>query len=436
MKDRDKMTQTQQDNTAQNQKSYAKVLVVLCVILYTVTTAGKKIFESNKVNLGPYFGASDAALGLIGTYFFIACAVGQILHGIFCKFYNVKWVIFGVLLITGGLYGCIPLIPKNSFWIIKYLWILNGLVEAALWTSLLYFLNTSIANKYMSFTFALLALPTPIGNCLSLGISSLFSFFNNFKLSFYLIFILYMLIGGVWLAFVGKLQRISKREKLTLDGNLLETTAEKTQCGKRRIPSVFVVTVIVICVLCVLEQICYEGLINWLPSVLKGEYGMAEWISQLLTILLPIVAYLGNMLGKYLQTKTKNYFLSLGVFFSIAMVCCGVTVLCFGVNSWIITFVCAVICTCVVAAANMIESVIYPMENSEYINSGLLGGIICASMYGGCAISGYGLGSIADNGGWLPAFKLLFFLMLAAAILALSTFFVVRKKSNKVNKVK
>lgn len=416
-------------------KASAKKLILLCVILYTITTAGKKIFNANTNELMRYFGQDKTAIGIITTCFFIACAAGQIVHGILCRRYNVRYVIFVVLIVTGTLYGAVPMIPRNLFGIIKYLWIVNGFVEAALWVCLLYFINTCIADRHLSFTFSLLTIPTPVGNCLALGISSLFSLLRNFKWSFYLIFILYMVIAAVWIIFAGRLQKDCKREKAFLDGELPQEKKAPGEGGTRRkLPVVFIVTFAGICVLCIAEQVCYEGLINWLPTILVDEYKLENWLSVLLTIFLPVVAYFGNMLGKAVQAKTKNYLLSMGLFFGCAAVCCGITIAFFGFNVWAVTLACATLCTCVVAGANMIETVIFPLENSRYVNSGLMGGIICASCYAGCAVSGYGLGGIADNGSWLAAFRLLFFLMLGAMVLAIGLCIVNKKAEKRVNK--
>ena len=418
-----------------DQKSSAKKLIVLSAVLYAITIAGRKIFNANINELIANLGQDKSQLGLISTFFFVGCAVGQLVHGLLCKHYNSKYAIFAVVMVTGVLYGAIPFVPAEMFHLVKYLWLINGLIEAALWTSLLLFLNTAIPNKYMSFMFALLALPTPVGNCLAYGISSLFSFLGAYQWSFYSIFILYMIIGAIWLVFAKKMESNCLLEKSVVDQLDTPQTQEQQAVSKKKIPLSFVIGLVTICVLCIAEEICYEGLFTWMPTILTERYGMENWVGVLLAMLLPIVAYFGNMLGKILQEKLKDYMLSMGILFGTAMVFLAITIACFGLNTWVITVACLTICTCMVAGANMIETVIYPMENSQYLNAGLMGGIICASCYVGCAISGYGLGGIADGGSWLPALWLLFFLMLGGGIIAFVMYAIQRKKSKVDNKV-
>jgi sugar phosphate permease len=412
-------------------KSSAKKLIILSAILYAITIAGRKIFNANINELISNLGQDKSQLGLISTFFFIGCGVGQLLHGLLCKHYNTKKAIFIVVIITGILYGAVPFIPNEYFYLVKYLWLINGLIEAAIWTSLLLFLNVTIPSKYMPFTFALLALPTPVGNCLAYAISSLFSFLGAYQWSFYSIFILYMITAAVWLLLSGRLEAECLEEKRMLDVKVDEEPDTSKKSGKKRIPAAFIIGLVTICVLCIAEEICYEGLFTWMPTILTERYGMENWIGVLLTMVLPIVAYFGNIFGKFLQEKLKNYMLSMGILFGSAMAVLLITILCFGLNTWVITVIALTICTCMVAGANMIETVIYPMENSQYLNAGLMGGIICASCYVGCAISGYGLGGIADSGSWLPALWLLFFLMLGAALVAFIMYVIERKASKK-----
>lgn len=64
------------------------------------------------------YGADHATAGLVSTFFFFAYGAGQIFNGIFCKKYNIKYVVFGGLTLSAAANFVVGLAP--DFNIVKY----------------------------------------------------------------------------------------------------------------------------------------------------------------------------------------------------------------------------------------------------------------------------------------------------------------------------
>lgn len=77
------------------------LLIALCWIVYTCSYLGKLGYNANITQIEKAYSLSHATAGMVSTFFFFAYGIGQIVNGIFCKKYNVKWFVFGSLLISG-----------------------------------------------------------------------------------------------------------------------------------------------------------------------------------------------------------------------------------------------------------------------------------------------------------------------------------------------
>ena len=105
-------------------QSTGAMLMFMCWLVYSMSYLGKVNYNATKPLIIEYFGVTKDVAGLVGTFFFFAYAIGMVLNGIFCKKYNIKWVVFGSLIISSTINLIIALLPKEMFYIIKFYWFL------------------------------------------------------------------------------------------------------------------------------------------------------------------------------------------------------------------------------------------------------------------------------------------------------------------------
>ena len=69
-------------------------LIMLCWLVYACSYIGKLSYNANIEQIETAFGIAHADAGLVSTFFFFAYGIGQVVNGILCKRYNIKYVIF------------------------------------------------------------------------------------------------------------------------------------------------------------------------------------------------------------------------------------------------------------------------------------------------------------------------------------------------------
>ena len=84
------------------------------------------------------------------------------------------------------------------------------------------------------------------------------------------------------------------------------------------------------------------------------------------------------------------------------------------------------------AGVNNIITSMMPLYWKEKLNAGLLAGVLNGCCYVGSTLSAYGLGLIADMGGWNAVFWLLFSLCMVAVVISIcyGVINAIRRKKN------
>ena len=76
-------------------------LLLLCWLVYACSYIGKVNYAANINQIMDFYHVDHSSAGLVSTFFFFAYGIGQIVNGILCKKYNVRYVVFGGLLLSG-----------------------------------------------------------------------------------------------------------------------------------------------------------------------------------------------------------------------------------------------------------------------------------------------------------------------------------------------
>ena len=177
-----------------------------------------------------------------------------------------------------------------------------------------------------------------------------------------------------------------------------------------------------ICILAffaVIDNLVKDGLTTWVPMILKETYDLPDYASILLTILLPILAIFGTNVAVTLHKKIKDFIVLIAFLFSGAAICIGLVILCLPTGLFGVTLGSFGIVACLMSGINNIITSMTPLYWKERVNSGLLAGVLNGFCYLGSTLSAYGLGTIADFGGWNKVFWLLFALCGMAVFVAI-----------------
>lgn len=388
---------------AEKNVSEANFLIFLSWLVYTISYLGKVNYSANITQVIDFYGITKAQAGTVPTFFFFAYGVGQVINGFFCKKYNIKWMIF-LSLTVSGIVNLIIAVSTN-FSIVKWLWLINGVSLSVLWPTIIRQLSEALPKKALGTSSVVMGTTVAIGTLIIYGLSSVFAAIHNFKLSFYTAAIAVFIVAIIWMIFYNRALSLAKNERdqeepveITQNEKIIE---KEQETGERKL------LYILICVLCFFAigvNLIKDGLTTWVPSILKEEFFMSDSLSILLTLFLPVLAVFGNVCALKMHKKIPDYANQCAVTFGIIGVFIGVIIGSLSFKVVLFMLVGLVVVNFFASTLNSLITSIFPMFMREKVNSGMFAGVLNGFCYLGSTISSYGLGAIADNFGWSAVF--------------------------------
>ena len=381
------------------------LLIALCWIVYTCSYLGKLGYNANITQIEKAYSLSHATAGMVSTFFFFAYGIGQIVNGIFCKKYNVKWFVFGSLLISGLMNLLVGF--SKDFTFIKYFWLINGAALSVLWPSLIRLLSETLDKAHIGRAVMVMGTTVATGTFFVYGLSALFVALGKYQVMFFLAGILLPSIAVLWMLSYPILVK-RKAENTTDELQPKTISTEKKRLGWLWLP------ISILAVFAVFDNLVKDGLTTWVPMILKETYSLPDYISILLTMLLPILAIFGTSVAVLLHKKVKDFVVLCSLLFLVAGVSIGLVILFMPTGWFVVTLVCFGAVSCLMAGVNNIITSMTPLYWKEKLNAGLTAGVLNGFCYVGSTLSAYGLGLIADKGSWNAVFWLLFSLCAVA----------------------
>lgn len=410
-------------------------LIFMCFFAYTVSYVSRYSYNANIVAIRESYGVDKAAAGLVGTFYFFAYGVGQVVNGLLCKRYNKKFCIAASLLVSAGVNTALFFSPAFSAY--KWLWLVNGVALSVLWSSLVAILSAHLDEKYLRRGVLLMSMSVAAGTCVSYGTGAVFMKFATYRAAFLFAALLAGAFAVSWIfgydLLTGPLardraeERAARLQSAEKSGQVEPAArAEKQpeQTRKARVSGWALLTVFIVPgVLVAIVNLIKDGLNTWVPEILKNSFGYGNSLSLTLTLVLPIVGMGGSALALYLHKKIDNYLVLSGVIYLAATIAlAGITVILRSGNTGTVAGAATVaLFGCVSLFAHSENSAltsVAPMLLREKYDSGKMAGILNGSAYVGSTISAYGLGAIADASGWNGVFALLLALSSFAAAAA------------------
>ena len=383
-------------NKGINKSSLA--LALLCFTVYYLAYLGRYSYSSNINRVMEYFLISKSEAGSIATCFFITYGIGQVVNGLLCKRYNVRFAVFTALVFSALTNLAFPILGEVDFGLLRLIWLINGFAQSVLWSSIIRLLNESLPKKSLTTAIFIMALPVSMGTFSIYGLSSLLSALSiEFKNVFFIAGGLLLLIALVWFLNVNKLKNACLAEK---QYDLIEEGEVIAEAKGGKIDKSLLISCAVLAMFAIINNFVKDGLTTWLPVIMKEKYLLDDAVSIFLTLFLPLFAVFGSTFAIFLSQKLKNYILVCGVLYLAAVLLFVPVIIFFNQNYWLLSLVCFILIACAMAGVNNVITSIFPMMQKGKINAGTIAGIMDGFCYVGSAITAYGIGSLADKFSW------------------------------------
>ena len=252
----------------ENKKSYSR-FVFLCWLVYSCSYLGKLSYNANINPVMEDFSVDHAAAGLVSTFFFFAYGIGQIINGLLCKKYNIKYVVF-ISLTCCSLANFLVGIT-NSFTIIKYVWLINGFAISILWPTLIRLLSEVLPKSRIRGAAVIMGTTVGIGTLVIYGVSALLVALSFYKLSFYIPAAILLAVSLFWLFSFDKFTSACKSEE---DEETESSVSPDTQnkAKPKKMEKAVLVSIVILAFFAVCTNLTKDGLVTWVPSILKENY--------------------------------------------------------------------------------------------------------------------------------------------------------------------
>lgn len=392
-------------------------LIFLCWAAYTSAYIARLNYNASMVEILSQLGTTKEAAGIVSSFFFFAYGAGQLVNGLLSKKYNTKYSVTIALMascIINFLMTCCQGIEM-----MKYLWLLNGVFQSILWSSLIKTLSDNLADNKLSRAVMVMSTTVAAGTFAAYGLAALFSHLEmKWTSIFYVSSVVVGVVAVIWVAGMSSIQKTKK-----------EVTQEINKEKKKlTLTPVLVLSIAVILISAVTNGFIKDGVTTWVPSILKEEFGVPSSLSIIVTLLLPVVSIFGASLVKVLHKKQKNENVLNGIFYFGAVALAGLIILTINLKSVVLTLALFGGIACLMSAVNNVITSVVPLYSRDKIDSGLSAGLLNTFCYVGSTLATSLLGKIADTKGWNDVFICILIFTIVAFVACVISAVVTRKK--------
>ena len=404
------------DTNEKAAKRAAMRLIWLCWLAYTCSYIGKVNYAANINQVMNYYSVDHADAGLVSTFLFFSYGVGQFLNGFLCKKYNLKWMIFGSLMVSGSINLAVAVTP--NFEIVKYLWLINGLSLSVLWPCIIRLLSESLPKRYMAKATVIVGTTVAAGTFAIYALSALYASFSMFKIAFITAAIAMPIVAFIWMFNVSGAVKNAKCLCKETEEPIKIEQVNTTQNTAKTVKHLLYVSIAVMAVYAVATNFIKDGLTTWIPSILKENYALDDSFSIILSLSLPLVSMLGNFFAVSVHKKIPDFVYQCALAFGVAGVIVAIVI---GGLSWgqfVLTLVGFTAVSFLASSNNSVITSIFPLFMKDKLNSGMMASVLNGCCYIGSTAASYGLGLVADNFGWEAVFYLLLYTCVAVCAVA------------------
>lgn len=413
------------------------ILIIMCWAVYTIAYIGRYTYTANGVPIMKYYSANKEEFGLATTFFFFAYGAGQIINGIFCRRYNMRFMVAGALVVSGVINGAVFFGLPFSY--VKYVWLVNGFCQSVFWSSLIRILSCYLDGKHMKTAMLIMSTCVTIGTLVIYGISALFALFDGFKYTFLLASVLLTVMFGVWLIYYPFVTKNAKLENLPTrseeekpEETVLENVSDKKAKGTNAVYG-FLFILVLFGIYAIISSYVKDGLTTWVPDILNKKYDLSDSLSIILTLVLPIFGLCGATIAIFMNKYIKDFSDMQGFFFALSAVAMLGIVLLFDSGLWYLVLMLLGLVSLFMNGVNTIINNIFPLSVGKRHNAGMLAGVLNGACYVGSALSQYIIPLIEKAGGWGTVMNIFLYAFVGITALSFILFAIRRIKERKVN---
>ena len=383
-------TELSENNSDRN----IRALVAICVLVYIAAYVGRLSYTSSMVGIMEATGTTKDIAGLVSTFFYLSYGTGQLVNAFFCRRYNPRPVIAGIMLVSGA--SNLLAFIVRSVPVIRFIWFVNGAAQSALWCTVIELLSHRIPPERKRGAILAMSSTSTIGTAL---IYSLSAFCIGVGHVFWIFAIAAILLGGTaaaWLLVTRRLREMPDyaASAQAVSGDASDKPAARPHSQWSILAAAWVM-VLTMGMMAIGNGFIRDTMVTWIPSLLYDRFGMPSSASVVITLVLPLFSLAGAFLGVTLHKKIRGTAIPLSILFTMSAAALGGVYLSYRLHSMIPVILFSGLNGCIMASVNNFITSIIPLEQGE--GAGLFAGVMDAFCYVGSTVSGFLPGLILER---------------------------------------
>lgn len=393
---------------------------LLCFLAYFSTYLGRLNYSASLVQMIAEEGFEKGTAGIIGTGFFIAYGIGQLVSGFLGEYLNGKRMVFAGLFISAVLNALMAF--SHSIGTMSVIWCMNGMAQALIWSPLLKMICDMVDDHVAAKICLYINFSVPLGTFFSYLLSAVCLKWFGWRMAFLMPAVLILFSAFLWLYGITKktpydqaylkchrsVRQIYKRKgKVKSPEFKQQIASEICWIGKS---GVFILMIALF-----VQGALKDGVTTWVPTYLQEVYKTETAFAVIGTTLLPLCNLMGVSLASVVNKITGYHEIGAASFF-FGICIMSLSVLYFW-NDCRVTasLILLAIATTSMTGVNTMLIGVLPSRFGAVGRASVISGILNSVVYLGCAVSTYGIGALSEYFGW----NFTFLIWLIAAVIAM-----------------
>lgn len=380
-----------------------RLLFWICWAVYFVAYIGRLDYSASMVEIGVAESFTKSQLGLVSTIMFISYGAGQLISGFVGDYVSPRLLIF--IGTVGSAFCNLFVGVGDSLLIFALFWGLNGVFQSLIWSPMLRIFSMYMPPDFLYRSCVNIQSSCALGTCSAYLISSGVIAVAGWRAVFLLTCVLLFIGAVAWEIVIRKVERCAASEQeLTREAAQLTSEGPKPPSlttvepisGKRY----FLTSGLLVIVLAVISMgILKEGVMTWVPGYITDVFHTSSSLAIFITAVLPIVNLCGVFIIPFLGKHFRNEVTVAGMLFCVGSVSLLGLVL-FGKYNLILALLFfSIVTSCMIGVNTALISLV-PTYFIRFNKTSSTVGILNSMAYIGSAISGYGIGFLAEKAGW------------------------------------
>lgn len=335
-------------------------------------------------------GKSQASLPVTGC--FLVYGTGQLICGFFGDKIAPHKIIFAGLLGTAICNLLIVIFPHIA--VITVVWCANGFFQSMLWPPMVRIMAEVLDEAWYRRCSVLVSFASSLGTIMIYVLAPVCLSLWGWKTMFLAPAILALAVAFYW---------VYHTQNLTVKFGTVQSAKaglDKRKEMKHGILKVFyMIPLVQILLVIALHGILKDGIITWMPAYMADSFGMSTSMSILTTSVLPVFSIVSTLLASLLFYRIRDELRTALALFGVSLVSALMMILVNGKHPLGCILLMMLITGCMYGVNLMLISRV-PRHFAGLGMVSTVSGVLNAATYAGSALSTYGFGKIAENGGW------------------------------------